>query len=336
MPHLVNHDWLDGKMRIEYDFSELPSHEEYLRRKEAKIMKIILAHSDTGIPHLQLADVVRIDRKNLTPHMRRLMSKGLVKRGKGKQGRYFPATKKHRGTVLTADLFGKAATGLILANTDFPVDSPFFRNINIVTDKPLEYALVMFSTKLGAIITYLLIQSMNPSNEIFGDTKDNEEKDLNVERWIDDAISSSRPFLLPIFKEFVRPFFMSFNGDFINRDGSVDFDRVGLHVLKYVYDRPFYTLDKKFISELMAALSKSYPNITSELEKIRSRLPSVVAKEVSHWEYIANRTKQQKICTHDYKIPSNKSLSDKYDSNILHCSKCHKTKYKKSPFLKTL
>ncbi|HET7284950.1 MAG TPA: hypothetical protein VFI70_09720 [Nitrososphaeraceae archaeon] len=85
---------------------------------------------------------------------------------------------------------------MILADKDF--HSPFLRNM--VTDKSLEYSLVMFSSKIGAIITYLLIQSMNPDNKIMGDTKNDEEKDLNVQRWIDDAISSLRPILLPVFK----------------------------------------------------------------------------------------------------------------------------------------
>jgi hypothetical protein len=41
---------------------------------------------------------------------------------------------------------------------------------------------------------------MNPSNKIMGDTK-NEEKDLNVHIWLDDAVSSLRPALLPLLKD---------------------------------------------------------------------------------------------------------------------------------------
>jgi hypothetical protein len=335
MPHLPSDDWFDLKMNIEYglmNLAELP-HEEYVRRTEAKIMKVILAYTDSGISHLQLAHVIGIDRKNLTPHMRRLIIKGLVKRGKGKQGKYFPANKMYRGTILTADLFSKAALGMILTDEDFPVNSPFFTNT--LTDKLPEY-LLMFSSKVGAIITYLLIHSMDPANKIMGDTKDEEEKDLNVQRWIDDAISCLGPFLLPIFKEQVVPIITSYSDDYINSNGSIDLNRSELDLLKHLYDRPLYTLNERFISQLVAALSKSYPAITNGLEKIRSQLPRVVDKEVSHWEYEANCYKQQKICTHDYKIPSNKSLSDKYDNNILHCRRCHKNKYKKSPFLKQL
>jgi hypothetical protein len=55
------------------------------------------------------------------------MTKGLIKRGKGKHGKYYPATKAYRGTTITADVFSKSAAGLILANEDFSVDSPFFQ-----------------------------------------------------------------------------------------------------------------------------------------------------------------------------------------------------------------
>jgi predicted transcriptional regulator len=336
MPHLSADDWFEGKLKIEYgeeNLTDLP-HQEILRKREEKIMKIITAYRDRGIPHLQLARIARMDRKNLTSYMTRLKSKGLVIRGKGKQGKYFPATKIYRGTILTADLFTKAALGIILADEDLPVASPFFRKI--LTDKPLEYVLMMFSNKLGAIITYFLIHSMDPANKIMGDTKDDEEKDLNVQRWIDDAISCLGPYLLPIFKEHVIPIITSYSDDYINSNGSIDFNRAGSDLLKHIYDRPLYTLNERFISQLMAALSKSYPTITNGLEKIRSQLPRAVDKQVSRWEYEANCFKQQKICTHDYKIPSNKSLSKKNDSNILHCRKCHKNKYKKSPFLKRL
>ena len=142
------------------------------------------------------------------------------------------------------------------SNIDFPIDSPFLRNI--VTENHL---LFMFSNKLGAIITYLIIQAMNPFNKIMGDTKNDEEKDLNVQRWIDDAMSSLRPALLPLFKDAISVHLESQYGN-VNDDGSVTFDKAGLDFMSFGYDRPLYTLKEEFISELMAAFSKSYPSIT--------------------------------------------------------------------------
>jgi hypothetical protein len=244
----------------------------------------------------------------------------------GKEGRYYPAIKDYRGTIPTADLFGKAAAAKILLDEDFHVDGAFFRN---VTSNPLEIALFRYSNKVGAIITYLLIQSMNPSNKVMGDTKNDEEKDLNVQRWMDDALSSLGSVLLPLFKEFIGPFLRNLHDEYFNDDGSIIHSKGGLHFLSYIYDRPLYTLKQKFISELMSAFSRSYPTISNELEKIRSELPRVVAQQINHWEYMADCFKQQKLCLHDYKPPPNKEL-DK-SNNILHCRRCHKNKYKKNP-----
>ena len=221
---LIFDEWFEGKKKIEYDedkLDHLPPHEQYVRKTEGRIMEVITAHRDSGIAHLRLAHILKIDRKNLTPYMKRLRSKGLVKRGKGKQGNYYPSTRGNRGTSITADIFSEAAAGMILADKDFPIDSPFLRNM--VTDKPFEYALVMFSNKIGSIITYFLIQSMNPDNKIMGDTKNDEEKDLNVQRWIDDAISSSRPVLLPVSKELIGSFQTSRYDGCVNDDGSLKF-----------------------------------------------------------------------------------------------------------------
>jgi predicted transcriptional regulator len=328
---LIFDEWFEGKKKIEYDedkLDHLPPHEQYVRKTEGRIMEVITAHRDSGIAHLRLAQIVKINRKNLTPYMKRLTSKGLVKRGKGKQGKYYPTTNGNRGTSITADIFSKAAAGMILADKDFPIDSPFLRNI--VTDSTLEDALFKFSNKIGAIITYFLIQSMNPANKIMGDTKNDEEKDLNVQRWVDDAISSLRPVLLPLFKELIGSLLTSLYDGCVNGDGSVNLEKGGLAFLSYIYDRPRYTLKEKFITELMYAFSKSYPSITNRLEYIRSQLPVVVAEEISHWKYRSYCSKLQKNCRHDYKPPLNKELVVKSNNRILHCRKCHRTKYKKS------
>ena len=91
--HLYIDEWFEEKRTIEYGqdtLDDLLPHEEYVRKKEEKIMKVIIGHGDSGIAHLQLAQIIGIDRKNLTSYTKRLMRKGLIKRGKGKQGKYYP------------------------------------------------------------------------------------------------------------------------------------------------------------------------------------------------------------------------------------------------------
>jgi predicted transcriptional regulator len=48
--------------------------------------------------------MVGINRKNLTPYMKRLRNRGFVTREKGLRGRYYPTTREHRGTSISADV----------------------------------------------------------------------------------------------------------------------------------------------------------------------------------------------------------------------------------------
>ena len=191
-------------------------------------MMYISANSDDGINHLALARKVNIDRKNLTPYMKRLMMKGLVIRGDGKRGKYYPATKKNRGISVTADIFSGVGAGTILEfDRNFPIDSPYFKS-EIIDDKySLENALFMFSNGVGSIITYLLIQSMNQSYNIPGKgAKSDEEKDINVRRWFSDAMSTLGVILLTLFKQdMATPLIISHN-NYIKKDGKPDFYRV--------------------------------------------------------------------------------------------------------------
>ncbi len=235
-----------------------------VRRREEQIMNVINAHSNEGIGHMQLAAILGIDRGNLTPHMKRLESKGLIWKAPGKQGKYYPIS-EYKGPIITA-----VAAGMILENQDFRVNSPFLRNTE--DEKLLDLTLFDFSNKIGAIITYLLIQSMNPENKITGNATNDDEKDLNVERWINDAISSLGYVLLPFFKEQIRvPLIMSSLHDNLvdNHDSSIE-EKAGLEFLANIRDRPEYMMKQKLISELMGSFSNSYPNIARELKKLIS------------------------------------------------------------------
>ena len=196
-----NDDWFSQKLKSEFE-NNTPednlSRQLYLRNIERRIMNTIVANRGTGIGHCQLAYEVKINRKNLTRHMKRLIDKELVKKTKGKQGKYFPTTRGNRGIYRSAHLIGKFAAQCILAepDEDDPSESPFLSTEFF--EKTLSDILTKFSNKIGVIITYLIIQSMNPSNIIdFDDTEQDNSRNLEIERWFEDAISSLRPILLP-------------------------------------------------------------------------------------------------------------------------------------------
>ena len=222
---------------------------------------------------------------------------------------------------------------MILDNEDFQINSPYFRNTKV--DNSLDLTLFDFSNKVGTIITYLLIQSMNPENKVTGNATNDEEKDLNVERWIDDAISSLGYVLLPLFKERIRvPLTMATIQDsHVDSDDSSIYERAGLEFLADIRDRPQYTMKQKLISELMGSFSNSYPNIARELEKIdKSTLQQLAARELDHFEHVKRRRIQQNKCKHNYEpllnkviVAKSKSQNHRYE----YCRMCHKTRIKR-------
>jgi hypothetical protein len=61
-------DWFNERINLDYNnenLSELP-HQNHLKKVEGKIM-LFVSYAQDGIGHLELADKVGIDRKNL-PH----------------------------------------------------------------------------------------------------------------------------------------------------------------------------------------------------------------------------------------------------------------------------
>ena len=84
---------------------------------------------------------------------------------------------------MSAEILGQVLASTILDDIDLRIKSPFFRR----NEQEIEYALFEFSNKVGAIITYILIQAMNPLNKFSDNTKNPVEGDLNVETWIDDV-----------------------------------------------------------------------------------------------------------------------------------------------------
>jgi predicted transcriptional regulator len=309
---LARKDWFAERYRIEYsDPSNLLPHEENVRAREERIMDVISAHANGGIGHVQLAVILGIDRKNLTPFMKRLISKGLVRRGPGKQGKYYP-TSEYRGPIMTADILGKAAAVMILDKEDFQINSPYFRDTK--GDDSLDLTLFDFSNKVGAIITYLLIQSMNSENKITGNATNDEEKDLNVERWIDDAISSLGFVLLPLFKDRITVPLTCLHFSSNSAISSIDYQKLGLEFVANAFRLPRYTLKQEFISDLMAAFSNSYPNIKRELKISNSKLQQLAARELDHFEHVKRRFTCQNKCKHDYEPPQNKVIVDKSKS----------------------
>lgn len=329
--HLTHDDdWFSQKLKslLENKIPEVnPSRQVNLRRIDSNIMNTIVANRDIGIAHCQLASEVKINRKNLTAHMKILIEKELVKRTKGKQGRYFPTARSNRAIYRSADLIGNWAAERMLAEADedLPIIDPLLSTEFF--EKRLSDILSKFSNKIGIIITYLLIQSMNHSNIPDSDNiEKDDDRNPEIERWFDNALSSLRPILLPfLWSCVVRQLILVGYPDdkYINAikagEGSENIP---------------YLLDDKTISVLNWMLSQQYPKMITKLEKNRSQIPKIIAEQLRHEKYVRYSIRIQQKCNHNYKLPLNKILSEKSGNRIRHCRKCHSTKYHPSLFPK--
>jgi predicted transcriptional regulator len=326
--HVVYDEILDAKVKLEYEKPKLSSNprEDWVRKREHEIQRIILKYDD-GISHGKLARTIGINRKNLQPYMKRLVDKRLTTRGEGLHGKYYPTTKARRGISLTADILAKSFVSSILDNDKFLIDNP---TPNTYPSKfsELEREVLKLSNMFGGFITYTLIQSMNPENKIAQSSSNALEKDIVVQAWLEDTISIFIQNILSRFKDRVFPHLESIDGGIPpNASDSEIFDKAAKDYLKFFHKRPFFTLDQRFISELINCFSNLYPNLGHNLERIRSELPNLLAQEVNHIRYVAEKAKLQKTCTHKYKRPLNESYDD---HRFEHCQKCHKTRRKEN------
>jgi DNA-binding MarR family transcriptional regulator len=296
--------------------------DDRVRKKEQQIMEVILKHED-GIAHGELALIVGIDRKNLTHYIKSLMDKGLVTRGNGAHGLYFPTTKARRAISLTADILANTFKSRILENDSFLPDIPSPNKDLGFSD--LEYKILKMSNTLGGFITYALIQSMNPENKITEYSRNDEEKDIAVQAWLEDTMSIVLENILFRFKELIYNHLKTIDYDIpipINASDSDALNIAGNIYQRFFHKRPYLTLNEKVISELTASFLKVYPNLGSSLKKIRSDVPKLLEEEINHIRHTEAKIKIQKKCEHNFQEP----LNQLYESGrFRHCRKCHKT-----------
>lgn len=153
--------------------------------KKSRIISILLENKE-GISHVHLAKNVGIDRKNLRPYMKVLISEGSAKRSPGKFGLYYPTSK----TLAKVSIYD-ALVSILRKVLSYGYDCG--KPGNIVVKKnwnEAEIRLFKFSNLLGALITFILMQSVNPCNE-FIEVKDYKKYDpLSLEsKWVQEILS---------------------------------------------------------------------------------------------------------------------------------------------------
>jgi hypothetical protein len=301
--------------------------------KENTILEIILVYAmKGGISHNQLAHIMDLDRKSLRKYTKKLLKdKKIKKDGKGRHGNYFPTEEVYKDPLLNATLFGDdfrfrlldKMQDLVLCNqiiTDFDLGKQIDCTSYTSLYKPkfthkhkVEHTIFEFSNRIGAFITYALIQAMNPDNN--KSSLSTKGQDEIVKKWAQNSISNVLPFLVKDFNDVVYR--------------AIDqYPRGYEEQVKFTDRRPRFVLDKSIISRLLIAFGRLYPRISYEFDKMINKLPEASENYKRYMEEMREMWKQQQSCEHIYKELPTITLHGYYGKQ---CCKCHYIKKVKNP-----
>lgn len=307
-----------------------------VKKVEGKVLKLIILNSNFGISHQDLASKIGLDRKNIRPYIKRLIRRRLITRAPGRQGKYFPTTDVYQDALLTANFFGEisisnlldAENNVVPAEDGCTYSTYFSPKYTEDSSSSLKRTLFEFSNEVGAFLTYVIIQAMNPKNEYIIKS---EEKDLDrdalIQDWIKKTISSAIPFLLPGFK------FSIFSDLESIRPSDLDPKKINDVLADYFFNKPRFEMKAKTIEELGRAFESLYPLVKYRLDTILKRLPSAIEKYQIHTDYFQIRRKVENACKHEFLVAKERLVLldgirywvPNYDK-IMHCKKCHSTR----------
>ena len=293
---------------------------------EKNILLEIYFKNEKGISHTNLAHILKIDRKTLRVYIQPLIEKNLVEREPGKHGKYFPTQNLRQRKDIMAFFLIRASISMFFNEKDFIVNSPYFLfdendlKQKLETEYFVGNAIFNFSNKIGAIITYLVIESMNPENNIASGESDHDIINIKLKYWLEDAISEFLPILQPLFKEYVYNHLDCLITKSKNKISKKDPHGLTAFV-DYLFKTP-NTFDKDCIDELHSAFFEIYPNLNRPLNKIKEYYPKWLQKiEQEEKEFLQGK-EQQKKCSHNYEYYKRGGTK-----KILKCKKCNKIKY---------
>lgn len=305
--------------------------EPYTTEKESRILEVIRNHGiKGGISHNQLAQIVDLDRKSLRRYTQPLLGDKKIRRD-GTHGKYFPTEEAYKDPLLKATLFGDdfrfklldEKKGLVLCDQiieDYEINrvvdcttySSLYKPM-FTTEDEIEQTLFEFSNRVGAFITYALIQAMNPeNNKMLLSTRGQDEI---VKKWAQNSISRILPFLVKNFNDFVYIAIGQYPRGYDEQ-------------VKFMDKSPRFVLDGSTISKLLTAFRRLYPRLGYEFDKMIMNLPEALDNYKKFIEEMREKRKQQQSCEHVYKEPATMTLYGYYGKQ---CSKCHYIKRVKNP-----
>jgi|GEM_PF-6879543 predicted transcriptional regulator len=293
---------------IEYRRKKKNYLDEYRKEKKNAILEIIRIYGMRGgVSHNQLSKEVNLDPKNLGPYIKELIKEGLVKKGKGLRGKYSPTEEAFEDQLLNAYLFANNFRRTILRKDlvvttykkveyiipfpsrcrDFTIYRYYFEP-KFDENSELEHSLFEFSNKIGAFVTYFLIQIMDANR-----TKltSNRSTDFLLEEMVRKAVSTIIPYAMSVFRDSVYKSVGEYPLTYEDK-------------IKYLEKRPRYILEKDTINELRRSFVHIYPLMAYELEKIDERLSNELSSFKEHLKYMHKKWKEQEVCKHEYNVPA--------------------------------
>jgi predicted transcriptional regulator len=308
---------------IEYRRKKENYLDEYRQEKKNTMLEIIRIYGMRGgISHNQLSKEVDLDPKNLRLYIKELIKEGLVKKDKGLQGKYFPTEEAYKDQLLNAYLFGdnfrrNILTKDLIITTDrkveFTVPFPSYcRDFTIYRcyfepkfdeSSELEHSLFEFSNKIGAFITYFLIQIMDANRTKLTSHR---STDYLVEEMVRKAVLMIIPYAMSIFKDSVYKS--------VGKYPLIYEDKI-----KYLEKRPRFIIEKDIVKELRRSFVHIYPLMGYEFEKIDERLSNELASFKEHLKYMHKKWREQEVCKHEYNVP----VMTIHGYCGKQCNKCH-------------
>ena len=329
--------------------------ENYKQEIEKKAFEIVRIYSlRDGISHQELADKMHLHRTNLQPYTDRLMEKNKIFR-KNKKSKYFVTQDIVKDPILNASIFADTVRFKLLKNTDkFLIlnedisyifsndqDKEYIKNFttyknffqpNFTENQNLEKMLFEFSNRIGSFVTYLLIYSMNFSIMNIQSSVEltDKEKDVIIQRMVEEGIIKLIPYLPHFFK------------DTVNK-ALGNFPRFNLEKrIEYLKKSPKLVFDHDINYKLTDAFTKLYPLMSYEFERmLPQQFRLIYGKELKGWtsaieehkKYLNEfyeKLKNQRTCKHEYIKKSNTSHYQCKLCNHIKKSKKLKESYKKS------
>jgi predicted transcriptional regulator len=295
--------------------------EDYRTEKKQKIQEIVRRYTikEGGIIQRKLLKEINLDRKNVKPSIDELIKEGLIKKD-GFHGKYSSTEKSFDDPLLFAyffaDLFRKnllkqenlITTKRRLENPfyciDFTIYRQYFQPKFTKRDK-LEHTLFEFSNRIGAFITYVLIQAMN-SDAYNINLKSSREFDQFVTEWVHKAVLRALPFIIWQFRDSVYK-------------GINQYPRNYHEHVNYMEQGSKFIMSTETINNVTSSFARIYPLVFYEFERIFQNLSSEVESYKLQLEEIREKKEEQEKCEHQFSQP----IMTIYGSYARQCAKCN-------------